>query len=97
MAPWIVLLFVLMLTHSGTGLKGSVPIISERLWRPAAAAHRQRVLGLLREGFVDEDNKATGSTYGRSLPPSSSKRAAKIAVRQQEQLSHSNLCGPLAR
>lgn len=82
--PWIVLL-VLMLTGCGTGMKGRAPIISERLWRPAAAAHRQRVLGLLREGFLDEDNKSTGKTCGRSLPPSSTKRAAKIAVRQQQQ------------
>jgi len=60
----------------------SAPVLPERQWRAAAAAHRARVLELLQPGFAKEEERReerAGRRKGAAglLPPSSSKRAAK--------------------
>jgi hypothetical protein len=80
----LVMLIGLTLIGCGTGMQGSnIPVISEHLWRPAAAAHRQRVLGLLHEGFASENNEPKGRVQPGLLSPSSSKRAAKMMALKQ--------------
>ena len=77
------MLIGLTLIGCGTGMKGNIPVISEHLWRPAAAAHRQRVLDLLHEGFASENKQPKGRVQPGLLSPSSSKRAAKMMALKQ--------------
>lgn len=43
------------LVRTSTGLIPSVPVLPESVWRPAAEAHKRRVLHILQEGFVNEE------------------------------------------
>ena len=38
-----------------TGLLPSAPVVPENVWRPAAEAHKRRIMHTLQEGFVTED------------------------------------------
>ena len=85
----ILLVHVLMgLVAKTTGLVGRPPLLPENRWRPEAEAHKSRVLKILEEGFVHEPVQGPPDTSLRKdhhiqLPPSSARRAAKLALRDE--------------
>ena len=48
-------LFFNCLVPQSVGLVGNAPVLPEQEWRPRAQAHKERVLRLLEDGFVQED------------------------------------------
>jgi hypothetical protein len=92
---WLSSLILLVHVFTGlvektTGLVGRAPLLPENRWRPEAEAHKSRVLKILEEGFVHEPVQGPPDTslpvrknHHIQLPPSSARRAAKLALRDE--------------
>jgi len=83
---WLSSLLLLMHVFMGlvaktTGLVGSAPLLPENRWRPEAEAHKSRVLKILEGGFAHQE--PVRKDHHIQLPPSSARRAAKLALRDE--------------